>query len=73
MLTHLYGTSTRLERNDELVLLSGELCVGGCHLTAVGNSLVNVCLGHRNLLLVLLLVLAELRALEVGLQGEIVM
>ena len=69
MLNYLNGTSTRLEGNDKLVLLSRELCVNGCHVTAVGNGFVDVCLGHRNLLLVLLLVLAELCALQVGL-GE---
>ena len=70
MLTHLYGTSTRLERDDKLVLLSREPCVSGCHVAAVSNGLVNVCLSHCNLLLVLLLVLAELRALEVGLEEK---
>ena len=71
MVNYLHGTTTRLKRKDKLVLLSRELCVGGCHLTAVGNGLVDVCLGHRNLLLVLLLVLAELRALQVGLEEQI--
>ena len=71
MVIHLHGTTTRLKRKDKLVLLSRELCVSGCHLTAVGNGLVDVCLGHRNLLLVLLLVLAELRALQVGLEEQI--
>ena len=72
MLTHLYGTTTRLECDDKLVLFSRELCVSGRHVTAVGNGFVDICLGHRNLLLVLLLVLAELRALEVGLEGKMV-
>ena len=63
LFNHLYNTTTD---NDELVLLSRELGVIGLHVTAV-----NIGLSHRNLLLVLLLLLVALGALEVWREEQI--
>ena len=63
LFNHLYNTTTD---NDELVLLSRELGVIGLHVTAA-----NIGLSHRNLLLVLLLLLVALGALEVWREEQI--
>merc|ERR1711963_1052256 len=59
-----------LEGQHQLVLLSGELGVDFSDGGALSAGLVNVSLGDGDLVLVLLLVLAELSALEVGLDGQ---
>ena len=63
LFNHLYNTTTD---NDKLVLLSRELGVIGLHVTAV-----NIGLSHRNLLVVLLLLLVALGALEVWREEQI--
>merc|ERR550539_1077955 len=62
--------ATGLESQDQLVLLSGELGVDISHGGALGHGLVDVGLGHGDLVLVLLLVLSKLGALQVGLDGQ---
>merc|ERR1719189_1242632 len=62
--------SSRGKSHVELVLLSHKAVMDSDHSVALGDGLVNVGLGQLNLVLVLLLVLAELGALEVGLDEE---
>ena len=59
---NLNGGTTRLQGHNQLVLLSRELGVDVNHSAALAHSLVDVCLGNGDLLLVLLLVLAKLGA-----------
>merc|ERR1719362_2198964 len=66
----LDSRSTRLESKDQLVLLSGELVVDIGDSVALVSGAANVGLSLSNLVLVLLLVLAELSALEGGLDGQ---
>ena len=68
-MTYLDGGSTGCQGKNKLVLLGGELGVDLHHGAAVSSGLVDVGLSNGNLLLVLLLVLAELCTLQVGL-GE---
>merc|ERR1719461_1274047 len=56
----LHSGATGLQSKHQLVLLGGELAVDLNHSGALAHSLVDVGLGDGNLLLVLLLVLAEL-------------
>ena len=67
---YLDSRSTRLESKDQLVLLSGELVVDVGDSVALVSGAANVGLSLSNLVLVLLLVLGELGALEVGLDPE---
>merc|ERR1712012_148394 len=62
--------TTRLQSQNEFILLGRELGVDLNDSIALSNSLVNVGLSQGDLVLVLLLVLAKLGALEVGLDGQ---
>merc|ERR1719510_1883384 len=62
--------AARVKSQLQLLFLSLEPLVDLLDGVAIGNSLVNVGLGGGNLVLVLLLELAELGALEVGLDGH---
>merc|ERR1719394_116686 len=66
----LHGGASRLQGKLQLVLLSGKAIVHSLDLGASSDGSVNVGLGLGDLVLVLLLELAELRALEVGLDGQ---
>merc|ERR1719209_1311393 len=66
----LHGGASRLQGKLQLVLLSGKAIVDSLDLGASSDSSVNVGLGLGDLVLVLLLELAELGALEVGLDGQ---
>merc|ERR1719295_2534794 len=66
----LHGGASRLQGKLQLVLLSGKAIVDGLDLGASSDGAVNVGLGLGDLVLVLLLELAELGALEVGLDGQ---
>merc|ERR1719412_3256482 len=66
----LNGGTTRLESKNQLILLGSQLGVDIHHSLALAGGAVNVGLGLGDLVLVLLLVLAELGALEVGLDGQ---
>merc|ERR1719362_2219543 len=66
----LDSRSTRLESKDQLVLLSGERVVDVGDSVALVSGTANVGLSLSNLVLVLLLVLAELSALEGGLDSQ---
>ena len=58
----LHSGATGLQSKHQLVLLGGELGVDLNHSGTLAHSLVDVCLGNGDLLLVLLLVLAKLGA-----------
>merc|ERR1719412_306673 len=66
----LNGRTTGLESKNQLILLGSQLGVDIHHSLALAGGAVNVGLGLGDLVLVLLLVLAELGALEVGLDGQ---
>merc|ERR1719297_645190 len=63
----LNSRTTGLESKNQLILLGSQLGVDIHHSLALAGGAVNVGLGLGDLVLVLLLVLAELGALEVGL------
>merc|ERR1719494_1410563 len=66
----LHGGASRLKSKSKLLLLSSKTIVHSLDLGASSNGSVNVGLGLGDLVLVLLLELAELGALEVGLDGQ---
>merc|ERR1719433_1862270 len=66
----LHGGASRLKGKSQLVLLSSKTIVHSLDLGASSDGSVNVGLGLGDLVLVLLLELAELGALEVGLDGQ---
>merc|ERR1719412_1956797 len=66
----LNSRTTGLESKNQLILLSSQLGVDIHHSLALAGGAVNVSLGLGDLVLVLLLVLPELGALEVGLDGQ---
>merc|ERR1719295_395249 len=66
----LHGGASRLKSKSQLVLLSSKTIVHSLDLGASSDGSVNVGLGLGDLVLVLLLELAELGALEVGLDGQ---
>merc|ERR1719284_1874584 len=66
----LHGGASRLKSKSQLVLLSSKTIVHSLDLGASSNGSVDVGLGLGDLVLVLLLELAELGALEVGLDGQ---
>merc|ERR1719350_440791 len=66
----LHGGASGLQGKLQLVLLSGKAIVDGLDLGASSDGSVNVGLRLGDLVLVLLLELAELGALEVGLDGQ---
>merc|ERR1719430_612408 len=66
----LHGGAARLKGKSQLVLLSSKTIVHSLDLGASSDGSVNVGLGLGDLVLVLLLELAELGALEVGLDGQ---
>merc|ERR1719412_3551849 len=66
----LNSRTTGLESKNQLILLGSQLGVDIHHSLALAGGTVNVGLGLGDLVLVLLLVLAELGALEVGLNGQ---
>merc|ERR1719402_512883 len=65
----LDSTASRVKSNIELAFLILKSCVNNLNCIAFSNSLVNVCSSKGDLVFELLLVLAELGALEVGLDG----
>merc|ERR1719412_461985 len=66
----LNSRTTGLESKNQLILLGSQLGVDIHHSLALAGGAVNVSLGLGDLVLVLLLVLPELGALEVGLDGQ---
>merc|ERR1719412_4826 len=66
----LNGRTTGLESKNQLILLGSQLGVDIHHSLALAGGTVNVGLGLGDLVLVLLLVLPELGALEVRLDGQ---
>merc|ERR1719412_759281 len=66
----LNGRTTGLQSKNQLILLGSQLGVDIHHSLALAGGAVNVGLGLGDLVLVLLLVLAELGAFEVGLDGQ---
>merc|ERR1719173_201268 len=66
----LHSRATRLQSQNDLVLLSGKTVIDSLDLGPGSQGPVHVSLGFSDLGLVLCLELAELAALEVGLDGE---
>merc|ERR550517_1398232 len=66
----LHGGASRLQGKSQLVLLSSKTIVHSLDLGTSSDGSVDVGLGLGDLVLVLLLELAELGALEVGLDGQ---
>merc|ERR550534_1446882 len=66
----LHSGAARLKGKLQLILMSSKTIVHSLDLGASSNGSVNVGLGLGDLVLVLLLELAELGALEVGLDGQ---